>query len=44
MRHIKQVIDLIGQLISADPKNGDKYYEALKNIDRGIIQYASVTG
>ncbi|MDA2985092.1 MAG: DEAD/DEAH box helicase [Actinomycetota bacterium] len=44
VRHIKQVIDLIGQLISADPKNGDKYYEALKNIDRGIIQYASVTG
>lgn len=44
VRHIKQIIDLIGQLILADPKNSEKYYEALKNIDRGIIQYASVTG
>jgi ATP-dependent RNA helicase HelY len=44
VRHIKQVIDLIGQLISADPKNQDSYHEALRNIDRGIIQYASVTG
>jgi len=44
VRHVKQIIDLLGQLIVSDPINSLKYQEALKSIDRGIIRYASVSG
>ena len=44
VRHVKQIIDLLGQLIVSDPINSFKYQEALKSIDRGIIRYASVSG
>lgn len=43
VRHIKQIIDLLGQLISSDPMNSARYQEALKSVDRGIIRYASVS-
>jgi ATP-dependent RNA helicase HelY len=44
VRHIKQIIDLLGQLISSDSTNSSKYQEALASIDRGIVRYASVAG
>ncbi|MFM7463682.1 MAG: helicase-related protein [Actinomycetota bacterium] len=43
VRHIKQIIDLLGQLISSDTMNSARYQEALKSVDRGIIRYASVS-
>ncbi len=42
VRHIKQIIDLLGQLVEADEKNAEKYRNALKLIDRGLVKLASV--
>jgi ATP-dependent RNA helicase HelY len=43
VRHVKQIIDLLGQLISADAESAERYRLALESIDRGIIRYATVT-
>lgn len=42
VRHIKQIIDLLGQLIDADPLNQQKYQLALAKIDRGLVKMSSV--
>jgi ATP-dependent RNA helicase HelY len=43
VRHVKQIIDLLGQLVVADPTNSSKYQDSLQRIDRGIVRLASVT-
>lgn len=43
VRHVKQIIDLLGQLGEADPVNATKYQDSLQRIDRGIVRLASVT-
>jgi ATP-dependent RNA helicase HelY len=43
VRHVKQIIDLLGQLIEADPEEADKYRVALGGIDRGVIRLANVS-
>ena len=43
VRHVKQIIDLLGQLIEADPEEADKYRAALGGIDRGVIRLANVS-
>lgn len=43
VRHVKQIIDLLGQLSEADPDNTDKYRESLARIDRGLIRLAAVS-
>ena len=42
VRNIRQIIDLLGQLIDADPINATKYRECIKRIDRGVVAYAAV--
>jgi len=42
VRHVKQIIDLLGQLIEADPEESAKYGQALQSIDRGVIRLANV--
>jgi ATP-dependent RNA helicase HelY len=42
VRHVKQIIDLLGQLIDADPIHAEKYRIALDGIDRGLIRLAAV--
>jgi len=42
VRHVKQIIDLLGQLIEADPEESEKYRSALSGIDRGVIRLANV--
>lgn len=42
VRHIKQIIDLLGQLIDADPLSQAKYLESLARIDRGLVKMSSV--
>ena len=42
VRHIKQIIDLLGQLIDADPDHQITYQEALERIDRGLVKMSSV--
>lgn len=42
VRHIKQIIDLLGQLIDADPEDAAKYQGALARIDRGLVKMSSV--
>jgi ATP-dependent RNA helicase HelY len=42
VRHVKQIIDLLGQLIEADPSHVQKYRVALESIDRGLIRLAAV--
>ena len=43
VRHVKQIIDLLGQLIDADPDHSSKYRESLDRIDRGLIRLAAVS-
>ncbi|MGA1706044.1 MAG: DEAD/DEAH box helicase, partial [Candidatus Nanopelagicaceae bacterium] len=38
VRHVKQIIDLLGQLMEADPSHAQKYRVALESIDRGLIR------
>ncbi|MGA1609399.1 MAG: DEAD/DEAH box helicase [Candidatus Nanopelagicaceae bacterium] len=42
VRHVKQIIDLLGQLMEADPSHAQKYRVALESIDRGLIRLAAV--
>lgn len=42
VRHVKQIIDLLGQLMDADPSHAQKYRVALESIDRGLIRLAAV--
>jgi ATP-dependent RNA helicase HelY len=42
VRHVKQIIDLLGQLIEADPEESEKYRSALSGIDRGVIRLANI--
>ncbi len=42
VRHIKQIIDLLGQLVEADVQNAEKYRGALVRIDRGLVKLASL--
>ena len=42
VRHVKQIIDLLGQLTEADEKNAAKYRSSLDLIDRGLVKLASV--
>lgn len=41
VRHVKQIIDLLGQLIDADPSHSERYRTALHSIDRGLIRLAA---
>lgn len=43
VRVIRQLIDLLGQLLNAKPEMRNVIKEALKRIDRGIISYSAVT-
>lgn len=43
VRVIRQLIDLLGQLLSARPEMRLVIKDALKRIDRGIIAYSAVT-
>ncbi|CAB4677425.1 unannotated protein [freshwater metagenome] len=40
---MRQLIDLLGQLLNARPEMRIVIREALKRIDRGIISYSAVT-
>jgi len=43
VRVIRQLIDLLGQLLNARPEMRTVIKDALKRIDRGIIAYSAVT-
>lgn len=43
VRVIRQLIDLLGQILNAKPEMRNVIKEALKRIDRGIISYSAVT-
>lgn len=43
VRVIRQLIDLLGQLLNARPEMRSSIKEALRRIDRGIISYSAVT-
>lgn len=42
VRSIRQIIDLLGQLLAALPGEAAKINEAIKRIDRGIVTFAGV--
>jgi hypothetical protein len=42
VRCIRQIIDLLGQLLDAQPLMHSVVRDAMKRIDRGVIAYAAV--
>lgn len=44
VRCIRQIIDLLGQLLDANPTIHSLVRDAIKRIDRGVIAYAAVIG
>ena len=42
VRHVKQIIDLLGQMVEADQGNAEKYMVSLSKIDRGLVKIAAV--
>ncbi len=42
VRHVKQIIDLLGQLMDADEENSARFRESLERIDRGIVRLAAI--
>jgi ATP-dependent RNA helicase HelY len=42
VRAIRQIIDLLGQLLNANPQMATTVKEAVKKIDRGVIAYSAV--
>lgn len=44
VRCIRQIIDLLGQLLDANPTMHSLVRDAIKRIDRGVIAYAAVIG
>ena len=42
VRHVKQIIDLLGQMVEADQGNAEKYRVSLSKIDRGLVKIAAV--
>lgn len=42
VRCIRQIIDLLGQLLDAQPMMHGVVRDAMKRIDRGVIAYAAV--
>jgi ATP-dependent RNA helicase HelY len=42
VRAIRQIIDLLGQLLNANPQMASTVKEAVKKIDRGVIAYSAV--
>jgi ATP-dependent RNA helicase HelY len=42
VRHVKQIIDLLGQLADADPIHALTYRDALNRIDRGLVRLAAI--
>ena len=42
VRNIRQIIDLLGQLLDAEPKISLLAREAIKKIDRGVVAYSAV--
>ncbi|NBN92065.1 MAG: hypothetical protein EBV43_05260 [Actinobacteria bacterium] len=42
VRAIRQIIDLLGQLLNANPQLAPTVKEAVKRIDRGVIAYSAV--
>ncbi|KRO71102.1 MAG: hypothetical protein ABS00_01295, partial [Actinobacteria bacterium BACL2 MAG-120920-bin34] len=42
VRAIRQIIDLLGQLLNANPQMATTVKEAVKKIDRGVITYSAV--
>ena len=42
VRHIRQVIDLLGQITEASPELSLRTKEAISRIDRGVIAYSAV--
>jgi ATP-dependent RNA helicase HelY len=42
VRAIRQIIDLLGQLLNANPQMAPTVKEAVKKIDRGVIAYSAV--
>ena len=42
VRHIRQVIDLLGQVKDASPELSSRAKEAISKIDRGVVAYSTV--
>ena len=42
VRNMRQIIDLLGQLLDARPKSASLIREAIKRIDRGVVAYSAV--
>lgn len=42
VRAIRQIIDLLGQLLNANPQMATTVKEAVKKVDRGVIAYSAV--
>ena len=42
VRHIRQVIDLLGQVKDASPELSSRAREAISKIDRGVVAYSTV--
>jgi hypothetical protein len=41
---MRQIIDLLGQLLDAQPALSSLAREAMKKVDRGVVAYSAVVG
>jgi ATP-dependent RNA helicase HelY len=44
VRNMRQIIDLLGQLLDAQPALASLAREAMKKVDRGVVAYSAVVG
>jgi ATP-dependent RNA helicase HelY len=44
VRNMRQIIDLLGQLLDAQPALSSLAREAMKKVDRGVVAYSAVVG